>query len=57
MDQPATVVQGEARGFFGNDQTLRIEERKFDYKTEGGQEYTFFLVVRSRLQVFGMLTW
>ncbi|CBJ31643.1 Sept3, septin GTPase [Ectocarpus siliculosus] len=44
MDQAATVVQAAGRGVFGNGKTLRIEEREFDYKTERGQDYKFFLV-------------
>ncbi|CAM9321055.1 unnamed protein product, partial [Ectocarpus fasciculatus] len=44
MNQDATVVQATDRGLFGNGKTLRIEEREFDYKTEQGQDYKFFLV-------------
>ncbi|CAN0168434.1 unnamed protein product, partial [Ectocarpus sp. 12 AP-2014] len=44
MDQAATVVQAAGRGVFGNGKTLSIEEREFDYKTERGQDYKFFLV-------------
>ncbi|CAM9709550.1 unnamed protein product, partial [Ectocarpus fasciculatus] len=44
MDQAATVVQAAGRGVFSNGKTLRIEEREFDYKTERGQDYKFFLV-------------
>ncbi|CAN0296344.1 unnamed protein product [Ectocarpus sp. 6 AP-2014] len=44
MDQAATVVQAAGRGVFDNGKTLSIEEREFDYKTERGQDYKFFLV-------------
>ncbi|CAM9710093.1 unnamed protein product [Ectocarpus sp. 12 AP-2014] len=44
MDEAATVVQATGSGIFGNVKTLRIEEREFEYTTEGGQEYKFFLV-------------
>ncbi len=45
MDSEAVVrAQG---GMFGQNKTLRIEERQFNYKVQdSGQEYKFFLVVR-----------
>lgn len=59
MDQAATVVQAAGRGVFGNGKTLSIEEREFDYQTERGQDYKFFLVVRPHvyelLRVIGLV--
>lgn len=47
MDQAAAVQA--VGGFFGQSKTRTIEERAFDYRAPGGQEYQFFLVVRRRL--------
>lgn len=46
MDSEAVVrAQG---GMFGQNKTLKIEERQFNYKVRGnGQDYKFFLVVRT----------
>lgn len=46
MDQ-AAVVQAQGGGLFGQMMTLQIEERAFDFKARGGQDYKFFLVVRT----------
>lgn len=47
MEQ-AAVVRAQGGGMFGQGQTLRIEERAFDYNVrDSGQEYKFFLVVRT----------
>eukprot|EP00903_Cladosiphon_okamuranus_P018904 g17387.t1 len=43
MDQ-AAAVQAQGGGLFGQSTTLRIEERSFDFKARGGQNYKFFLV-------------
>lgn len=42
----AAVVQAQGGGLFGQATTLKIEERAFDFQARGGQDYTFFLVVR-----------
>ncbi|CAN0283462.1 unnamed protein product [Ectocarpus fasciculatus] len=42
MDQ-ASVVHEQTGGIFGHSTTLKIEEREFDY-TSDGQRYKFFLV-------------
>lgn len=45
MEQPA-VKKAQAGEVLGQS-TLTIEERVFDYRAPGGQDYKFFLVVRT----------
>ena len=54
MEQ-AAVVRAQGGGMFGQGQTLRIEERAFDYNVrDSGQEYKFFLVVRPYAAAFSL---
>lgn len=46
MEQ-AAAVQAQGGGLFGQLMTPKIEERAFDFQARGGQDYKFFLVVRS----------